>query len=80
MWFTVTVVDPFVVSNTLVILFVARRGVMSKNCPSEYMYNFLSVPSASNLTPSKSVHANCPRAAPIKVSVVTSDQPPIFSG
>ena len=76
----VTVDDPSVVVKQFVALTVDLIGVTSKNCPSEYTYNFLSVPRASYFVPVNDVHANCSRTDPIIAVEDNLDQPPIFSG
>jgi hypothetical protein len=78
---TVTFGDPFVVVNILLTaLFACLVGVMSYRTSLAYMYNFLSVPRAANLVPSKATQWCASLTTPISVLVVVFSQPPIFSG
>ena len=59
---------------------VNRIGVMSLTTPSEYTYNFLSVPRAINLTPAVENQVFCARTTPHILGSISLVHPPIFSG
>ena len=64
---TVTIGLPLTVVKGLVKEAVSRIGVISKIAPSEYKYNFLSVPKARYLVPFKLIHECVSRITPITV-------------